>query len=582
MRTHRFEKIRLGRAGRALTAAISSLACCLALTACGFGSSVAEKEGQPSSPSSSSPSSSSSSERSNQEVTNMIRAYDTKPTDPLTPGQAEDSSSTRIVDLIFSGLVTTDGTGKWTYDAAKDIEPNEDYTAFTVTLKSDLGFSNGTEVTSSSFTRAWSYEANIANKQPNAGYLSLIQGYADLRKKGVSETKQLSGLTILDDQTFVIELSKPCLNFISLLSHRAFYPLPDSFYSNPQAFAKHPVGNGPYQFWERTASSITLVTHLNYKDVRKAKNDGIIFIFYTSSIKAYQDVQEGKLDLLETVPSQAYTSFMSDPLVKNTNASGSQVTMLVVGRKQKHFGLDDEGALRRQAISRALRRTAMISQAMPNLALPATDFLSPKVMAYTDSLSGGQVLTYSSVQARNLWQKANKIKAWSSKDVITISYDAQADNPQLYQAISRQLTKVLGVTVILHGWTTTTAMIQSLKKQTVNGFAAYTWRPNLLLAWDFLMPVFSTQTLDSPAINISGYNNQEFNVILSKAITATTGSSASNLYRSSEELLLQELPAIPLFYKNSFGVSSLTVRGFSLNWNGLPLYTQIRRIPQSS
>ncbi|MFC2745824.1 MAG: ABC transporter substrate-binding protein, partial [Parascardovia denticolens] len=213
------------------------------LPACGTGKPSAPPSSTSSSSSAASPNPSASP--SSSEDSGIIRAYGTAPVDPLTPGKAQDNASGRLVDLIFAGLVAWDSNGDTHYAAASDIEPNDDFTQFQVTVRSDLGFSDGTEVTAQSFIKAWDYVANIRHKQPNAPYLALIKGYGDLRRKDVTENAHMEGLTQTGEYSFTIELSQPCLNFMSLLANRAFDPLPEAFYANPSKFEANPIGNGP-------------------------------------------------------------------------------------------------------------------------------------------------------------------------------------------------------------------------------------------------------------------------------------------------------------------------------------------------
>ncbi len=551
------------------------------LPACGTGKPSAPPSSTSSSSSAASPNPSASP--SSSEDSGIIRAYGTAPVDPLTPGKAQDNASGRLVDLVFAGLVAWDSNGDTHYAAASDIEPNDDFTQFQVTVRSDLGFSDGTEVTAQSFIKAWDYVANIRHKQPNAPYLALIKGYGDLRRKDVTENAHMDGLTQTGEYSFTIELSQPCLNFMSLLANRAFDPLPEAFYANPSKFEANPIGNGPYRVSSyQPGKSITLLPNLNYKGAGGAANDGLRFVFYSDPAKAYDDLVKGRLDVTEVVPSARLGFFTSSGKslpagLKATNSSGNSLMMLTTSKGYPHFALNQEGALRRKALSRAINRSDLAKETMKNLGLPATDFLNPAVSAYTDSLNGSEVLTYNAQAAKDLWEQANSLSPWKPGDSLDLTYDAQAEDPAFYRSLAESLKKVLKIKVRLRPVSTTYEFGLKMKQGKLRGLIGFTWRPSGLVAWNYLMPLYTNQLAGS-GLNASGYQEGDFSTMLSKALVAATASSSISLYQSAEEILLQQLPGIPLVYKNSFGLSSTTVSGFALNSNGLPRYPSIRRI----
>ena len=57
----------------------------------------------------------------------------------------------------------------------------------------------------------------------------------------------MSGLTVVDDQTFEVTLSGPFAQYPVTVGYTAFYPLPEAFFENPEAAGVTPIGNGPYQ-----------------------------------------------------------------------------------------------------------------------------------------------------------------------------------------------------------------------------------------------------------------------------------------------------------------------------------------------
>lgn len=57
---------------------------------------------------------------------------------------------------------------------------------------------------------------------------------------------------------------------------------------------------------------------------------------------------------------------------------------------------------------------------------------------------------------------------------------------------------------------------------------------------------------------------------------------ANKLYRQAE-ILLNDLPAIPLYYSNASGVASLNVKsGYAFDWQNLPTYTGCPRSESDS
>ena len=54
---------------------------------------------------------------------------------------------------------------------------------------------------------------------------------------------------------------------------------------------------------------------------------------------------------------------------------------------------------------------------------------------------------------------------------------------------------------------------------------------------------------------------------------------ANKLYQQAQEVLLNDLPAVPLYYANAYGVAPSTevVSGFEMNWQNLPVYENMTK-----
>lgn len=118
------------------------------------------------------------------------------------------------------------------------------------------------------------------------------------------------------------------------------------------------------------------------------------FMVYTDPQPAYADVEAGNLDSMDTVPTSALSTFESDDQVQAVNEPGNVSQSFTFAANQKHFSLDDEGRLRRAAVSMAIDREQIIDKVSNGTNTPAVDFTAPLIPGYSESVPGNEVLQY--------------------------------------------------------------------------------------------------------------------------------------------------------------------------------------------
>src|SRR5690606_580495 len=82
---------------------------------------------------------------------------------------------------------------------------------------------------------------------------------------------------------------------------------------------------------------------------------------------------------------------------------------LTIPSRLAHFGEDEEGDLRRQAISYAIDREEITSVIFEGTRSPAVDFTSPVIDGWSDSLAGAEVTKADATKAVELWAEADAI-----------------------------------------------------------------------------------------------------------------------------------------------------------------------------
>ena len=512
---------------------------------------------------------------------NVITAFNAEPANPLIPGDTNESGGGRPIDLLFAGLISFDNDGKAHNEVAESITANDDASQYDIKLKSGWKFTDGTPVTAESFTKAWSYTANAKNARKCASFFSTIKGYDKLQDAdNLKGDEQLEGLTVVNDNEFTVDLNQSDSVFAIKVGYSGFAPLPESFYKDPKAFGERPVGNGPYKFqsWDHD-NEIVLVKNPDYKGNRTPKNDGVTFKVYTKDEAAYADIQSGSLDVMESVPASATKTFETDSTVQAYNKAGSVIQQFTIPSGLKHFEAGtEEGTLRRQAISMAINRNNICEKVLNGTGTPASDFTSPLTPGYSDSLKGSDNLKYNASKAKELWEKANAISPWTSDDKLTFAYNADGGHETIYTAVVNSINNTLGSEVAAtNPYPTFNDYRTAVSDRKVQGAFRSGWQPDYPSAENYLVQNFSSSAADGNGSNDGDYKNSKFDDLCNQAAAAQTTDEANKLYQQAQEVLLNDLPAVPLYYANAYGVASTNVSNFEMNWQNLPVYENMTK-----
>ena len=509
---------------------------------------------------------------------NIVRVYGCEPQNPLIPTDTNEVCGGDPETLLFSELIGFDAKGNPKNEVADSIEANGDNTEYTIKLKKGWKFTDGTEVKAENFTRAWSYGANAKNAQLGASFFAPIQGFEDLQKDGLKGDEQLSGLTVVDDYTFTAKLNAPSSVFKTMLGYSGYAPLPDSFFDDPKAFGENPVGNGAYKFdsWDHN-QSIKLSKNPDYKGSFPAKNDGVWFMVYTDPQPAYADVEAGNLDSMATVPTSALSTFESDDQVQAVNEPGNVSQSFTFAANQKHFSLDDEGRLRRAAVSMAIDREQIIDKVSNGTNTPAVDFTAPLIPGYSESVPGNEVLQYNPEKAKELWEQANQIAPWGDDESFDIAYNADGGGKDMYDAICNSIHNTLGIKSQATPYPTFSEMRDDITDRKITTAFRSGWQPDYPSAYSYLYSLYDSESADGKGSNDGDYKNPEFDALIDKANTESSDDAVKQDYQQAQEILFKDLPAVPLWYANNKGVAAKNVKGFTLTWQGIEDYRNMTK-----
>lgn len=499
--------------------------------------------------------------------TGVVTANGSEPQNPLIPTNTNEVGGGKILDLVFAGLVYYDAKGAVHNEVADSIE-TEDNQNYTIKLKEGWKFTDGTPVTSKSFVDAWNQGALASNAHLSSYFFEPIEGYSE------SEDSELTGLKVVDDQTFTVKLKQPEADFPLRLGYSAFFPLPQAAFDDPEGFGNNPIGNGPYKLagdgaWQHNVQ-IELVPNEDYAADRKAQNGGVTIKFYDTQDAAYNDLLSGNLDVLDAVPDSAYGTFEKELGDRAVNQPAAIFQSFTVHQELKHFA-GEEGQLRRQAISHAINRKEITDTIFQGTRTPASDFTSPVIDGWSDSVPGSEVLDYDPEKAKELWAEADKISPWDGK--FTLAYNSDGGHQAWVDATMNSIKNTLGIDAEGQPYAIFADLRTDVTDRKMTGGFRTGWQADYPALGNFLGPIYGT----GAGSNDGDYSNPEVDDLLKQAAAAPSIEESNALYQKVQEILFKDLPAIPLWYSNVTGGYAETVDNVQFGWNSVPLYYEVTK-----
>ncbi|CAB0557126.1 ABC transporter substrate-binding protein [Corynebacterium diphtheriae] len=331
------------------------------------------------------------------------------------------------------------------------------------------------------------------------------------------------------------------------------------------------MSSGPYKLAEWNHNeSLTIVPNEEYQGDRKAKNDGVKFVFYASQDAAYSDLLAGNLDVLDQVPDSAFATYKDELGDRAVNQPAAVFQSFTIPEKLEHFS-GEEGALRRAAISHAINREEITKTIFQDTRTPAKDFSSPVVDGYKEGLKGSEVVKFDSAKAKELWAQADKISKFTGE--FTIAYNSDGGHQSWVDAVANQLKNNLGIAASGKPYPDFKSLRDEVTNHTITGAFRTGWQGDYPLLGNFLQPLYATNA----SSNDGQYSNPAFDAKLEEAAGAKSVEEGLKLYQEAEEILFKDLPAIPLWYANVNGGSSDKVSNVTFNWKSVAAYEQITK-----
>ncbi|MBT2403030.1 MULTISPECIES: ABC transporter substrate-binding protein [unclassified Streptomyces] len=487
-----------------------------------------------------------------------------EPQHGLVGQNTAESEGNEVLHALFTGLVEYDKkTNEPKLAVAESIETTDSKT-WTIKIKDGYTFHNGEKVDAQSFVRAWNWGANQDNAAEGMPFFSKIEGSADLApgKDKKPTATELKGLKVVDEKTFTVTLTDPFSQFKTMLGYNVFYPLPKAFEADPKKFGEAPIGNGPFQMdgaWEHN-KQIKIKKYDKYPAEGRAKLDGVTFKIYDNLDTAYNDLRADTIQIVDKLPISAMATVsqeFGDRYIYKPE-SGVGYIGLPLSTNPESFGKVEI----RKAISMAIDRDAITKTIFNGTRKPADDFISPIVPGYRKGALG-EVGTYNPAKAKELYQQAGGIPG----NKLELGYNADGGHKEWIEAVANQLKANLGLEVTAKPFAKFGDMLDDLGAAKYKGGFRMAWSMDYPAAENYLRPIFSKVAIENGS-NYGHYVNEDFETTLAKADQATDPAEGLKLYQAADDIVIKDLPYIPVFTYMSSSAYSKSVKNVEVDAQG--------------
>ncbi|MGB0881337.1 MAG: ABC transporter substrate-binding protein [Vicingaceae bacterium] len=382
----------------------------------------------------------------------------------------------------------------------------------------------------------------------------------------------ISGLKAIDDYTVEFTLNRPSANFINLLATI------NAAIVAKEAIAKNAVvGSGPFTYLKEndTEKGIKLIKNNNYHvfdkgGVRLPYIDAVAFN-YIPNQEQLNLFMENELDIIREVPPEVVKKLLETKIADFQSSPSKYVLGRLPEVTTSYLSLNTaiapfDNKKIRQALGMAINKVKIVNDVLKGEAYsPGVNGIVPSAINNYDftSVIG---LDYNVKKAKQLLKEAGFP---NGKDFPTLTFATGKSNLNVRVAleIQKQLLTNLNVNVEISSYTTkerTKLNSNSSLNMSLSGWLGDFPGPTSFLAMFHGVDVPKDHTTISYP-NETRYVNAKFDKLYEKALTTIDPKKRYEICLEADQIIAQDVPAIPLWYHENYQLVQSNVTGYQQN-----------------
>ena len=432
---------------------------------------------------------------------------------------------------------------------------SDDGKEYIFNINKNAKWSNGEPVTADDFVWSWKriLTASLGSQYPDMLYY--LEGAYEYHNGLIDDFDQV-GVKSIDQHTLQVNLKNPTPFFLGLLSHYSTWPVHketvlkfgdiddrNGEWTRPGNF----VCNGPFQLktWELN-NKIVVEKNPHYYDASMVRLNEIHYYPVSNVMTEDRMFRAGQLHLTSTLPSQKCPIYIEEnPNLRIDPYMGTYFYRI----NTENEVLKDIKV--RKALAYSIDRQLLVDKVTKCGQIPAYSFTPPGTNGYQPTTE----IPFDPVLAKSLLEEAG----FSNENPfpkLEILFNTNEDHRKLALAVQQMWQINLGIEVELvnQDWKVylNREMIGDFQISRAGWIGDYE-DPNTFL--DLMRP--------NRGNNKTGWENMEYDALVKKANTINNQAERYELLYKAEEILIENMPVIPLYtYVRAYQLSS-DVKGFN-------------------
>lgn len=460
------------------------------------------------------------------------------------------SNRVREKDLLlalFEGLVKTDASGNIIPGIAESWLIGTDEITYNFKLRESAKWSDGTDITAEDFV---GFFADILDSKTDNIYakeLYCIFGAAEFNK----DKKPFTGVAIkaLGNKELQIRLNAPTQNFLHILS-QPIYALRniDSNLKSWKTDYKNLVYSGPFIIGDmNTKGEVILNKNTNYYNKEEVKSD----IIYLTSIESSEES-------LASFRNYNINAFLNPPMpeINSLVLNGESEEITINGGSSINFNMKKTGNIKeesfRKAISQCIDRNEIAAKYLNGIARSASAYVP-----FENSMSNlgvkGRTLfkdIADYAEAKNLLADTK----YNEKEKLKLIYLNGSENKKICEGIAKDVKEAIGVNITAMG------VNEEIYKEVMKNGDYDLIKVDYTSTYNDPMSILQNWVSNSEE-NVYGYRNTEFDSLIGKAKYEKDKLKREELLKNGEEMLINDLPLMPLYFRNLILCRKQNVKG---------------------